>query len=171
MYLLIEVFEFSSGIAQPELALDPNGQAENIGEEQKAIEEDSAPVFVPEQGAPADEETQLAHEGKRQRQKNDNCDKDCVSQHGNSNQPPITSSEEKWRGRRRRGAASPKGSRPLERPLILGRPGIELVLGRGLFGAVELQDRVSPHLPRAALYVLVVLVGIFTAAQLAFDEQ
>ena len=30
MYLLIEVFEFSSGIAEPELALDPDGQAENL---------------------------------------------------------------------------------------------------------------------------------------------
>src|ERR1700732_5330615 len=33
-----------------------------------------------------------------------------------------------------------KGRRSSERHLILGRPGIELVLGRGLFGAVELQD-------------------------------
>src|SRR5229473_4141137 len=77
----------------------------------------------------------------------------------------------KWRGRRRRGAASPKGSRPLERPLILGRPGIELVLGRGLFGAVELQDRISPHFPHAALDVLVLFVGILAAAQFTFDEQ
>src|SRR6266851_911666 len=69
------------------------------------------------------------------------------------------------------GAASPKGSRPLERLLILGRPGIELVVGRGLFGAVELQDRVSPHFPHAALYVVVLLVDVFAAAQLAFDEQ
>ena len=107
----------------------------------KAIEEDAAPVFVPEQGAPGDEETQLAHERKRQRQKNDNCDKDCVSQHGNSRSAADHFDTKKRRGRRRRGAAPPKGSRPLERLLILGRPGIELVVGRGLFGAVELQDR------------------------------
>src|ERR1700730_16682761 len=167
MYLLIEVFEFSSGVAQPELAFDSNGQAENVGEEQEAIEEDAAPVFVPEQGTPGDEETQLAHERKRQRQKDDNCYEDCVSQHGNSYQPPISSQRKKWRGRRRRGAASPKGSRPLERLLILDRPGIELVLGRGLFGAVERQDRVSPHFPHAALYVVVLLVDVFAAAQLA----
>ena len=67
----------------------------------------------------------------------------------------------KWRGRRRRGAASPKGSGPLERPFILGRPGIELVLGRGLFGAVELQNRVSPHFPHASLHVMVLLVDVF----------
>jgi hypothetical protein len=103
---LIEVFEFPSGIAQPELALDPDGQAENVAEEQKAIEEDAAPVFVPEQSTPGDEETQLADERKRQRQKNHYCDKDCVGQHG-SNQPPITSQRKKWKGRRRRGAASP----------------------------------------------------------------
>jgi hypothetical protein len=65
MYLLIEVFEFSSGVAQPELALDPYGESENVGKEQKAIKEDVAPVFVPEQCAPRDEETQLAHERKR----------------------------------------------------------------------------------------------------------
>jgi hypothetical protein len=41
-----------------------------------------APVFMPEQGAPGDEEAQLTHQGKGQRQKNDNCDKDCVRQHG-----------------------------------------------------------------------------------------
>jgi hypothetical protein len=37
---------------------------------------------MPEQGAPGDEEAQLTHQGKGQRQKNDNCDKDCVRQHG-----------------------------------------------------------------------------------------
>ena len=49
------------------------------------------------------------------------------------------------------GSSLSERGRPLERLLILGRPGIELVVGLGLFGAVELQDRISPHFPHAAL--------------------
>src|SRR6266852_6276240 len=78
------MFELSSGVAQPELALDPDGEPKNVCEQQKAIEEDAAPVFVPEQGAPGDEEAQLAHERKGQRQKDHGCDKDRIGQHGNS---------------------------------------------------------------------------------------
>ena len=36
MYLPIKMFEFAAGVAQERLALDPDGQAENIGEEQHA---------------------------------------------------------------------------------------------------------------------------------------
>src|SRR6266852_3405161 len=59
----------------------------------------------------------------------------------------------------------------LRRLLILGRPGIEVVLGGRLLGAVELQDRVSPHFPHAALNVLVLFVGVLAATQFAFDKQ
>src|SRR5208282_1239255 len=86
--------------------------------------------------------------------------------------PPSSVSREKnGEAAGRRGAASPKGSRRLRRLLILGRPGIELVLGRGLFGAVELQDRISPHFPHTALDILILLVGVRAAAQFAFDKQ
>ncbi len=37
MYLLVEMPEFAARIAQEELALDPDGQAEKIGEEQSAV--------------------------------------------------------------------------------------------------------------------------------------
>src|SRR5882762_10425499 len=105
------VFDFPSGIAQPELALDPDGQAENVAEAQKAIEEDAAPVFVPEQSTPGDEETQLAHERKRQRQKNHYCDKDCVA----STATPI-SRQSLLRGKN--GEAAGGGEQPLRKGAV-----------------------------------------------------
>jgi hypothetical protein len=49
---LVEVFEFPAGIAQPELAFDPDGDAENVAEQQEAIKENAAPVLMPEQRSP-----------------------------------------------------------------------------------------------------------------------
>src|SRR6266852_4008391 len=87
--------------------------------------------------------------------------------------PAPPSKPFRWKMERPLAAGSSLSQREpsLGRLLILGRPGIELVLGRGLFGAVELQDRISPHFPHAALDVLVLLVGVRAAAQFAFDEQ
>ena len=38
MYLPIKMFQFASGVAQEKLALDPDGEAKDVGEEQNAIE-------------------------------------------------------------------------------------------------------------------------------------
>ncbi len=37
MYLLVEVFEFAARIAEEELAFDPDGETENVGEKQRAV--------------------------------------------------------------------------------------------------------------------------------------
>ncbi len=51
MYLLIEVSEFASGIAEEELALDPDGEAEQVGKKQSAIDRDALEVAVQDEAA------------------------------------------------------------------------------------------------------------------------
>jgi hypothetical protein len=46
MYLLVEMPEFAAGVAQEELALDPDGEAEDVGEEQSAVKRDALEVAV-----------------------------------------------------------------------------------------------------------------------------
>ncbi len=46
MDLLIEVPELAACVAQEELALDPDGEAEDVGEEQSAVERDALEVAV-----------------------------------------------------------------------------------------------------------------------------
>jgi hypothetical protein len=41
VYFLVEMPEFAARIAQKELALDPDGEAEKIGEEQSAVKRDA----------------------------------------------------------------------------------------------------------------------------------
>lgn len=84
MNLLVEMFELSSGVAQPELPFEPNSEAEKVREEQAAIKEDGSRVFMPNERAPRDEKLQLAHERKSQRDKNHECDKKGISKHTSS---------------------------------------------------------------------------------------
>jgi hypothetical protein len=46
MDLLVEMPELATGISQEELAFNPDGQAEQVGEEQSTVESDALEVGV-----------------------------------------------------------------------------------------------------------------------------
>lgn len=83
MNLLVEMFEFAAGIAQEELSLDPNGEAEEIGEEQSAVERDALEVAMQDEAAPRSEKMQFVHQSKTEREKDESGDKDGIGKHGN----------------------------------------------------------------------------------------
>ena len=58
MYLPIKMFEFATGIAQKELALDPDGEAEDVGEEKTAVKRDAPEVTVKYQVPPWSKEVE-----------------------------------------------------------------------------------------------------------------
>ncbi len=59
MYLLVEMPEFAARVAQEELAFDPYGQAEKIGEEQSAVKRNALKTGMDNEAAPRDEEARL----------------------------------------------------------------------------------------------------------------
>src|SRR6185437_1614246 len=79
--LLIEVFEFSSGVAQEELALDPDSEAQDIGKEQPAVESDLLAVTVNEQKTPGNEKAEFASQPDSKREKDQCGNKNCIGQH------------------------------------------------------------------------------------------
>jgi hypothetical protein len=76
------MFELASGVAQEELALDPNGQAEKVGKEQSAIKRDAPEIAVQNQAAPGSEKMQFVHQAEPKRKKDKSGDKNCVGDHG-----------------------------------------------------------------------------------------
>ena len=82
MYLLVEVFEFAAGVAQEELALDPDGEAEDVGEEQSAVQRDVLEVAMQDQAAPRHKEMQGVHQPEAERKKEKRSDEDSVGEHG-----------------------------------------------------------------------------------------
>ncbi len=76
--LLVEMFQFASGITEPEFAFDPDRETENVREQQKAVEKDAAPVFMPKKGTKWNKEAQLAHKGKGQRKEDHRRNKECI---------------------------------------------------------------------------------------------
>ena len=81
MYLLVEVFEFAPGISQEELALDPDGEAENVGEEQSSIDRDALEVAVQDEAAPRHKEMQLVHEPETEREEDERGEENGISEH------------------------------------------------------------------------------------------
>ncbi|MBW4026533.1 MAG: hypothetical protein HIU93_03965 [Acidobacteria bacterium] len=81
MDLLVEVFEFAACVAQEELAFDPDGEAEDVCKEQRAIERDAAEVLVQDQAAPGREKAKLAAQPKAERKKDQRGDKDGIGDH------------------------------------------------------------------------------------------
>jgi hypothetical protein len=81
VYLLIEVTELATCIAQEELALDPDGEAEDVGEEQSAVKRDALEVAVYDQAAPRSEEVQRVHRPEAEREKNQRGDEGGVGDH------------------------------------------------------------------------------------------
>lgn len=81
MNLLVEMFEFAACIAQEELALNPNGEAEDVGEEQSAIERDALEIAVKDQAAPRSEEVERVHEPETQREEEKRGDENGVGKH------------------------------------------------------------------------------------------
>jgi hypothetical protein len=61
VYLLVKVFELASGVAEKELAFDPDGEAEKVGEEQSAVKSDALEIAMQDQAAPGSEEMQFVH--------------------------------------------------------------------------------------------------------------
>ena len=82
MDLLIEVLELAASVAQEELALDPDGQAEDIGEEQSAVKRDAPEIVVQDERAPWGEKDELPRHPEDEREKEQCGDKDSVSDHG-----------------------------------------------------------------------------------------
>ena len=85
MYFLIEVPELAARIAQKELALDPDGEAENVGKEQSAVERDALEIVVQDETAPRHQEVQLVHRPEAEREKDERGDEDGISEHGTPN--------------------------------------------------------------------------------------
>ena len=81
MYLPIKVFEFASGVAKEKLALDPNGEAEDVGEEQRAVKRDALEVAVNDQVAPRSEKVQRVREPESKRKKLERSDEDGIGKH------------------------------------------------------------------------------------------
>ncbi len=81
MNLLIEMFELATGIAEEEFALDPDGEAEEIGEEQSAVKRDALEVAMQDEAAPGSEKMQLVHQAETQRKENQRSDEDGVGEH------------------------------------------------------------------------------------------
>ncbi len=52
MDLLVEMAELPPGVTQEELALDPDGEAEQVGEEQSAVKRDALEILVQGEAAP-----------------------------------------------------------------------------------------------------------------------
>src|ERR1700728_3209314 len=73
--LLIEVPELAACVAQEKLALDPDGKAEEVDEEQSAVKRDALEVAVQDEIAPRHEEVQLVHRPEAEREKNQRGDK------------------------------------------------------------------------------------------------
>ena len=86
MYLPIKMFEFASGVAKEKLALDPNGEAEDVGEEQRAVKRDALEVAVNDQVAPRSEKVQRVREPESKSQEEQRSDEDGVGKH--RRQPP-----------------------------------------------------------------------------------
>ena len=81
MYLPIEVFEFSSGIAQEELALDPDGEAEDVGKEKRAVKRDALEVMVKYQVAPRSQEVERVREPESKCKEKERSDEDSIGKH------------------------------------------------------------------------------------------
>ena len=56
MCLPIKMFEFAAGVAQEKLALDPDGETKDVGEEQNAIKCDALAVAMDDEAAPWSQE-------------------------------------------------------------------------------------------------------------------
>ena len=78
MYLLVEVFEFAAGVSQEELAFDPDGEAEDVGEEQSAVEGDALKMMVEDEAAPWSEEAQLIAQPEAECEKDKRGDEYCI---------------------------------------------------------------------------------------------
>lgn len=78
MNLLVEMFEFAARVAQEESAFDPDGEAENVGEEQSAVERDALEVLVEDETAPRNQEAQLMAEPEAERKKDQRGDEDGI---------------------------------------------------------------------------------------------
>ena len=78
MYLLIEVFEFAAGVPQEELAFDPDGEAEDVGEEQSRVERDALKVAVEDEAAPRSEEEELIAQPEPKCEKDQRSDEDGI---------------------------------------------------------------------------------------------
>ena len=81
MYLLIEVFEFSACIAEKEFAFDPDGEAKDVGEKQRAVCCDRLQVRVQDEAAPRHEEVHLTHQPETEREKDQRGDEDGIRDH------------------------------------------------------------------------------------------
>lgn len=81
MYLLIKVFEFAARVAQEEFALDPDGEAEDIGEEQSAVKRDAFEIVVQDETAPWNQEAQLRAQPEAECKKDQRGDKNGVGDH------------------------------------------------------------------------------------------
>src|ERR1019366_9030616 len=84
VYRLVEVLEFAACVAQEELALDPDGEAEDVGKEQGAVECDALRILVQDQAAPRHEEVQFVHKAEAERKKDQGSDEDGVGEHRSS---------------------------------------------------------------------------------------
>ena len=81
MYLPIKMFEFASGVAKEKLALDPDGEAEDVGEEQRAVKRDALEVAMNYQVAPRCEKVQRMREPKSECKEKESRDEDSVGKH------------------------------------------------------------------------------------------
>jgi hypothetical protein len=81
MDFLIEMSEFAACIAEEELALDPYGEAEDIGEQQSAVQCDAMEVVVQDEVAPRHKEVQLVHGPEAEHKENKSGYKDGVGDH------------------------------------------------------------------------------------------
>lgn len=88
VYLLVEVFEFAARVAQEELAFNPDGEAEDVGEEQSAVKRDALEVAMQDEVAPRREEVQGVHEPEAEREEEKRSDEDSVGEHGVSSRTP-----------------------------------------------------------------------------------
>ena len=81
VYLPIEVFQFASGVAQEKLALNPDGEAEDVGEEQRAVKRDALEVAMNYQVAPRSEKVQRVRKPESKCEEEERSDEDSVGKH------------------------------------------------------------------------------------------
>jgi len=81
MDLLIEMAELAARVAQKEFPLDPDGEAEDVGEEQSAVKRDALEVVVQDQVASGREELHLAREPEAEREEDQRGNKCSIGDH------------------------------------------------------------------------------------------